>query len=74
MTCFVRVFDLCVCVRVRSRALTEDSDLVEYFRHAADTGDVMAQMAMGNLAFFGTHGVCVCVGAACFVWVIYVFV
>lgn len=42
--------------RARSVPPEEDEDIIQYYRHSAEHGDVQAQVALGHLHFFGARG------------------
>lgn len=41
----------------KSQSPEEDQDVIEYYMHSADNGDVAAQVALGNLFLYGARGV-----------------
>lgn len=42
--------------RARSVAPEEDEDVIQYYKHSAENGDVAAQVALGHLHFYGARG------------------
>jgi len=43
--------------RNRAKAVDHDQDMLQYWQHAADSGDQNAQLALGQLHYFGARGV-----------------
>eukprot|EP00475_Leptophrys_vorax_P044083 TRINITY_DN8701_c0_g1_i1.p1 TRINITY_DN8701_c0_g1~~TRINITY_DN8701_c0_g1_i1.p1 ORF type:complete len:744 (-),score=149.93 TRINITY_DN8701_c0_g1_i1:1333-3564(-) len=40
----------------RKKAVDEDENVVQYYHHTADAGDVNAQVAVGHMYYFGARG------------------